>query len=334
MKTTSALFFLLVCIFAAVGHAQDKDKRMMTDADYKTYLTQVEAALPKWETALKNIKPERVQRTSYATGKSLLDIGQIRAAIAEQRVKRTLSGELVLLGIMQSLQDMGHVLSWEQTMSGGDTTLRYFGSELKALLDHIDDDVKARVALLDKSTVFPVGAQPTGSLYGAIREERLKRIEDKDYPIPVDNDYRGVDGVWVPESNDPAKALVFPEQVKITCIHSENICRELKVILGELGGMVSIIDIDETDWPITSWDAHGLLASYGPDVSATGASDRCHSHVLTMAFGSGAVSTSDIPTHEKGCEEFFGTDSYRLARGTYYVDTTPGNDMDRPHPKK
>ena len=334
MKTTSALFFLLVCIFAAVGHAQDKDKRMMTDADYKTFLTQVEAALPKWETALKNIEPERVRRTSFATGKSLIDIGQIRATIAEQGVKRTLSGELTLLGSMQSLDEMGKVIGWEQTMNGTPTSLEKFDPESSALIAHIRDDVRARIALLDKSTKLPVGAQPTGSLYGAIREERLKRIEDKDYPIPVDNDYRGVDGVWVPESNDPAKALVFPEQVKITCTRSEKTCRELKVTLGALGGMVSIIDIDEIDWPITSWDAHGLLASYGPDVSATAASDRCHSHVLTMAFGSGAVSTSDIPTHEKGCEEFFATDSYRLARGTYYVDTTPGNDMDKANPKK
>lgn len=55
---------------------------------------------------------------------------------------------------------------------------------------------------------------------------------------------------------------------------------------------------------------------------------KCH-HVLTMTFDSGAVSSADIPTHEKGCEAFPETNSYRLARGNYYVDTSPANDMDK-----
>ena len=59
-----------------------------------------------------------------------------------------------------------------------------------------------------------------------------------------------------------------------------------------------------------------------------------------MSFRSGSVSTSDIPTHEKGCEMFPETDTYRLVRGQYYVDTTPGNDAEKPtkpdkvHPRK
>ena len=74
--------------------------------------------------------------------------------------------------------------------------------------------------------------------------------------------------------------------------------------------------------------------------SASAASDRCNRHVLTMTFAAGAVSTSDIPTHEKGCEPFPETNSYRLARGGYYIDTTPGNDAEKPvkpatvHPPK
>lgn len=104
--------------------------------------------------------------------------------------------------------------------------------------------------------------------------------------------------------------------------------------LAPAGGMVSVMGPEEKEWPIISWDAQGLLATYGPEIHATAASDRCHSHVLTMTFHSGAVSTSDIPTHEKKCEEFPETDSYRLVRGNYYVDTTPGNDMDKGHGKK
>ena len=135
--------------------------------------------------------------------------------------------------------------------------------------------------------------------------------------------------MWVSESKDPPKEIVFPEQVKIICTKSENTCEELKVILEPISGVV-FIDTDKTIWQITSWDAHGLLASYGPDISASAASERCNRHVLTMSFASGAVSTSDIPTHEKGCEPFSETNSYRLTRGGYYVDTTPGNDANEP----
>jgi hypothetical protein len=110
--------------------------------------------------------------------------------------------------------------------------------------------------------------------------------------------------------------------------------------LEPIGGVIFLDDIDETSWQITSWDEHGLLAAYDAYPSATAVSERCHRHVLSMSFASGAVSTSDIPTHEKGCETFKQTDSYRLVRGVYYVDTTPGNDAEKPvkpdkvHPSK
>ena len=167
------------------------------------------------------------------------------------------------------------------------------------------------------------------------RNERLKRSEDKDSPIDTFHNTRViVDGMWVPESKDPAKEIVFPEQVEIICTHSEMTCEEMKVILGPMTGVVFIDSIDQTIWPITSWDDHGLLASYGPEISKSVASERCNRHVLAMTFASGAVSTSDIPTHEKGCEPFTETNSFRLTRGVYYVDTTPGNDGDRPYKSK
>jgi hypothetical protein len=146
--------------------------------------------------------------------------------------------------------------------------------------------------------------------------------------------------MWVPESSDPANALLFPEQVTITCTQPSKTCQEWKVTLEPIGGVIFLDDIDETSWQITSWDEHGLLAAYDAYPSATAVSERCHRHVLSMSFASGAVSTSDIPTHEKGCETFKQTDSYRLVRGVYYVDTTPGNDAEKPvkpdkvHPSK
>ena len=150
-------------------------------------------------------------------------------------------------------------------------------------------------------------------------------------PIHAQGGFLIVNGIWLPESNKPDDALAFPEQVKITCDQTAKVCTELKVTLSSseyagTGGMLTIDGPDETDWPISSWDARGLFATYGPSDHGN-TSDKCHRHVLTMIFGSGAVSTSDIPTHEKGCEIFFKTNSYRLARGNYWIDVSAGNDF-------
>ena len=177
-------------------------------------------------------------------------------------------------------------------------------------------------------------------LSGVFHNDRLKRAELNDYEITGDSRWRRVSGMWVPESNNPANNLLFLEQVTITCTQPSRTCEELKIIFEPLGGLIFIDGVDETTWQITSWDEHGLLATYDADPSANAASEKCHRHVLSMSFVSGAVSTSDIPTHDKGCEAFKATDSYRLVRGVYYVDTTPGNDAEKPvrpdkvHPPK
>jgi hypothetical protein len=48
-----------------------------------------------------------------------------------------------------------------------------------------------------------------------------------------------------------------------------------------------------------------------------------------MNFASGIMSVSDIPTRVKGCEMFTETNTYRLKRGNYYIDTSPDNDLDK-----
>jgi hypothetical protein len=191
-------------------------------------------------------------------------------------------------------------------------------------------DAPANAAAPPVAKPEPPSPKQLARLLGAFSNDRLKRAEDKDRPITGDDQWRGVDGMWVMESNDPGKALLFPEQVKITCTHSDKTCQELKVTLGPMGGLVFIAGIDQTIWLINSWDEHGLLATYDADPSANALSEKCHRHVLSMSFASGVVSASDIPTHEKGCETFKTTDSYRLVRGQYYVDTTPGNDGGKP----
>lgn len=197
-----------------------------------------------------------------------------------------------------------------------------------ALLLSVTVAVSAQTIAESKGQGDTEKAKPSSNLF---HNERIKRAELKDYPIETFHDTLViVDGMWVSESKVPAKEIVFPEQVKIICTNSEKTCEEMKVILGPMSGVVFIDSIEQTIWPITSWDKNGLLASYGPESPASAASDRCHRHVLAMTFASGAVFTSDIPTHEKGCEMFPETDSYRLARGGYYIDTTPGNDADKP----
>jgi hypothetical protein len=174
----------------------------------------------------------------------------------------------------------------------------------------------------------------------AYHNDRLKRAELDDHEVIGNSQWRNVSGMWVPESNDLANELLFLEQVTINCERPTRTCKELKITLEPIGGVIFIDGVDETIWQINSWDEHGLLAAYDADPSATAVSERCHRHVLSMSFTSGAVSTSDIPTHEKGCETFKQTDSYRLIRGGYYVDTTPGNDAEKPvktatpHPPK
>lgn len=167
--------------------------------------------------------------------------------------------------------------------------------------------------------------EKTTSLASVFRNERLKALTLKDYSITGDGNSRLVSGFWVPESNDPSKTLMFPQQVKIRCSHWDKTCKELSATIAPAVGMVSIQEIDEEEYTVDSWDAHGLVASYGGDEIYS----RCQRHLLTMDFDSGAVSVADVPTHKTGCEAFKETDSYRLVRGNYYVDTTPGNDLDK-----
>jgi hypothetical protein len=156
------------------------------------------------------------------------------------------------------------------------------------------------------------------------RNDRLKSLVFPDSTIVGDESSRLATGIWVAESKDPEKTLVFPIQVRIRCTRYNKECVELSVTLGAVTDMVSVQDIDDATYDIDKWDSHGLTASFGGDSSS-----RCQRHVLTMDFASGAVSVADIPTRQKGCEAFTETDSYRLVRGMYYVDTSPSNDMDK-----
>jgi hypothetical protein len=167
--------------------------------------------------------------------------------------------------------------------------------------------------------------KPENFFSAVFHNERLKALSLPDRSITGDNHYRLVSGFWVSESKDPTKTLVFPQQIRIRCTANNKTCTETSVTIAPTPQMISIQEIDDEEYDINTWEAHGLLASYGDDPSSP-----CQRHVLTMDFDSGAVSVSDVPTRKKGCEAFTETDSYRLVRGNYYVDTSPGNDADKP----
>ncbi len=147
---------------AATGDAGSQPQvteKTLSDADYKTFLLHVEEALPKWETALKNIDLERVPRISYANGKAiadyrdigLMELGNIRLTVAKQRVKRTVSGELALSRFLEGLFDAGNSIVWMEDVNGLTlSSLEKYAPELGALLGRIGNDVSARVALLEK----------------------------------------------------------------------------------------------------------------------------------------------------------------------------------------
>jgi hypothetical protein len=91
---------------------------------------------------------------------------------------------------------------------------------------------------------------------------------------------------------------------------------------------VAVEEIGTEDYDVDSWDSDGLIASRGGDVASP-----CQRHVLTIAFKLGRVTLVHVPTNKNGCEVFLETNSYRLVRGNYYVDTSPNNDMDKPTTK-
>ncbi|MGB8096253.1 MAG: hypothetical protein WCF17_03785 [Terracidiphilus sp.] len=169
---------------------------------------------------------------------------------------------------------------------------------------------------------------PTPQEQSAIRNDHVKRNEIGTSPVVImpDGDV-DADGIWIPEPDDKAHQLVHPEQTRIVCNKGEQNCLEMQLSFTAVGNnFVMVNGPEETIWPIQSWDKNSLVAGYGPFPMLTKLSERCESHVLSIVFASGTVTTSDIPTHGDGCEPINETNSYRLASGWYEVDTSPHND--------
>ena len=153
---------------------------------------------------------------------------------------------------------------------------------------------------------------------------RLKAVTYSDAPIKAFMGIAVADGFWLPEDTNTQQ--LFAEQVDISCNKDEGVCHELTIPLAVTQGGVRLMHAEEKLWPISSWSADAILASYGPVATAKpGSGDRCLRHVLSLTLDSGAVSSSLVPTHERGCEAFQATTASRLVYGNFYIDTTPGN---------
>ena len=186
--------------------------------------------------------------------------------------------------------------------------------------------------------VVPAMPKNEANSGGYFQNDRLKARIVPDSPIEVHAGKSGrvfVEGIWMLESKDhdrvntAAAALAqLPRLASIRCqVDFYNVaggkkCEEIQVLLGPTQELVSVGPIDHYEYDVKSWDEVVLIGvGRGPF--------ECQSKVLTIVFASGAVSVSDTPTGAKGCEQFTQTKSYRLARGKYYVDTTPNNDADK-----
>jgi len=156
--------------------------------------------------------------------------------------------------------------------------------------------------------------------------DRFKAVTYKDAPIIGTSGSRSAEGIWAPD--DQSKPLALPLQVRIDCDNygtGHRKCLEIDVTLVPMPALVSVQGINTQEYQVDTWDADGLVASYGGGEI----SSRCQRHVLTMDFQSGHVTAVDIPTHKKGCEPFVDSNSYHLVRGNYYVDTSTNNDIDK-----
>src|ERR1017187_8595550 len=121
-RILSAMVVMFLCAITAQSQTPTSDTLQMTDNHFKAFLIEVESVLPGWETQLMSIDLEKAPQISYAKGKSIMNqrdrglryIAGIRVVLSKLRVKRTVTDELTLHEILQSLFDDGNEIVWEE----------------------------------------------------------------------------------------------------------------------------------------------------------------------------------------------------------------------------
>ena len=153
------LFFL--CLTNADSQTQKTDSRLMTDAQYKVFLSQLAVVLPRLEAAFQNLKPENDPKISYSIGQiitenrvvGLMQIDDIRTEIEKQRQKRTVLGEVTLNSFVQELYDsMESETGAEAIANVSLSHFEKFIPEMSSIGIRIGNDSIARVQLLEKHT--------------------------------------------------------------------------------------------------------------------------------------------------------------------------------------
>jgi hypothetical protein len=311
------VLLLLLCVFGSVSQAQVKGDKLITDAEYKTFLFHLEAELPKWENALKSIDPEQDSKISYLLGKSivtsrnvgLLGIGNIRHFVAKQRVKRTVYGELALHYFLTSVYDaMNSVVSLE--VAGGLTlsNLEKYAPDISAVSAQIGVDVFARVAMLEDH-VAPASEVP--KWYVTEIPLTVSHYELPGY------EYASADGFWKSTSTSKDKQLMDVIAVKLSCVREEQKCREADASM-----FMGIMEAQLSDYDITSWTKDGIVADD---------SDKCNRHTLAIDFKANSVTVTDYPLKQSGgnsvCKPLHDAYSYALHGGQLQLFPPPSSDV-------
>lgn len=160
----AAVSLTLLCALYAVSplpttmaQTQVAKDALMSDAEYRVILNQIDASLPEWERALRSIDPEKMN-LSYTLGKDVVrdrDIGLMgitnaRQLLQKERLHRKVSQELALKGFLQGVFDSMQSILWEAP--NVKAPLERYPEEMGKLIGKVANDVQARVELLEKGT--------------------------------------------------------------------------------------------------------------------------------------------------------------------------------------
>jgi len=159
MKSAHILLLVFLSGLGAATKGYATDTRLMTDAEYKTFLSDVDSKLPVWEAALKKVDPAKSD-ASYAVGEKVvqfrdlapMQIQNARQFVAKQRIRRTVSGELALESFLRGIFDSTDSMMITEVSAGVTLSaeLDAFAPQISKLEVLISNDVIARVELLEK----------------------------------------------------------------------------------------------------------------------------------------------------------------------------------------
>jgi hypothetical protein len=159
MKSAHILLLVFLSGLGTATHACAGDGQLMTDAEYKRFLVEVDNKLPVWEAAFKKVDPAK-SNASYAVGHQvvqfrdlgLMQVEYARRYVFKQHIKRTVSGELALEGFLRGIFDAMDSMMIAEVSAGVTISaeLDTFAPQISKLEIPLADDVIARVELLEK----------------------------------------------------------------------------------------------------------------------------------------------------------------------------------------